>query len=105
MVLVGVELAVPAGEDVAGLAEEDERLALVHGAVDGVLALLGPGIAWGAMSPRCHLNVTLMSPRCHRDVTEQDVGNPPGGCDVIKTPPGAPQGREGTAWGRGVTTG
>lgn len=49
---MGVELAVPAGEHIAGLAEEHERLALVHGAVDGVLlALLGPAVACGVMSP------------------------------------------------------
>lgn len=39
VVLVGVELAVPAGEGVAALTEQHERLVLVHVAVHSTLTV------------------------------------------------------------------
>lgn len=47
VVLVGIELAVPAGEGVAALTEQDERLVLVHGAVHCALPISGLGWPWG----------------------------------------------------------
>lgn len=47
VVLVGVELAVPAGEGVAALAEQHERLVLVHAAVYRALTVPRLGWSWG----------------------------------------------------------
>jgi len=61
VVLVGVELAVAAGQRVARVAEEGQRLPLVHGAVHDALPLLRLAAACGERG--------VTSPRRHRDVT------------------------------------
>lgn len=105
MVLVGIELAVTAGERVARVAEEHQRLVLVHGAVHGARSLLRLAAACGKQG--------VTSPRCHHDVT----GTPAGPVGRVGVPVGqgmddndallnAPEGRAGykvTASGRTVT--
>lgn len=52
MVLVGVELAVPAGEGVAALTEQHEGLVLMHVAVHCALAISGLSRPWGTGTVR-----------------------------------------------------
>lgn len=59
MVLVGIELAVPAGEGVTALTEQHEGLMLVHTAVHCAFAISGLGWPWGTGTVRREPNLSV----------------------------------------------
>lgn len=63
VVLVGVELAVPAGEGVATLAKQHKGLVLVHVAIHRALTVPRLGWSWGMGSMKRELILTTSSSR------------------------------------------
>ena len=63
VVLVGVELAVPAGEGVATLAKQHKGLVLVHVAIHRALTVPRLGWSWGMGSMKRELILTVSNSR------------------------------------------